>query len=50
MDLISVIIPTKDRAHLLEDAVKSVFAVARDSFELEVIVVDDGSKEEHVHA
>jgi glycosyltransferase involved in cell wall biosynthesis len=44
--LISVIIPTRDRAALLWEAIKSVVAVRREGFELEIIVVDDGSTDE----
>ena len=43
MRLVSVIIPTRDRVALLKEAIESVLAVRRDGFELEVIVIDDGS-------
>lgn len=46
MSLVSVIIPTRNRAPLLREAIESVFAVRRDGFELEVIVVDDGSTDQ----
>lgn len=41
---VSVIIPTYNRAHLLERAIKSVLRQSYSS--LELIVVDDGSKDE----
>src|SRR5579859_3111954 len=44
--LVSVIIPTHNRAAPVREAVESVLAVRRDSFELEVLVVDDGSTDE----
>lgn len=43
MPLVSVIIPTRNRSVLLREAIESVLAVHRGVFELEVIVVDDGS-------
>lgn len=46
MKLVSVIIPTHNRAALLKEAIQSALAVERDGFELEVIVVDDGSTDE----
>lgn len=46
MPLVSVIIPTRNRAALLREAIESVLAVQRDGFELEPIVVDDGSGDE----
>ncbi|GAC1401877.1 MAG: hypothetical protein NVSMB52_15750 [Chloroflexota bacterium] len=46
MTLVSVVIPTRNRAGLVKEAIESVLAVQRDSFELEVIVVDDGSIDE----
>jgi glycosyltransferase involved in cell wall biosynthesis len=46
--LVSVIIPTRSRAPLLKDAIESVLAVKRDGFELEVLVVDDGSTDNSV--
>lgn len=45
MTLVSVIIPTRDRADLLRDAIESVLAVNRRAFGIEVIVVDDGSSD-----
>lgn len=42
--LVSVVIPTRDRADLLRGAVES--ALAQDYPEIEVIVVDDGSRDE----
>ena len=44
--LVSVIIPTRNRAGLLREAVASVLAVQRVGFALEVIVVDDGADAE----
>jgi glycosyltransferase involved in cell wall biosynthesis len=41
--LVSVIIPTCNRSALLKEAIESVLAVVRDGFELEVLIVDDGS-------
>lgn len=46
MTLVSVVIPTRNRASLLKEAIESVLAVERHDFELEVIVVDDGSTDE----
>lgn len=43
MTLVSVVIPTCNRASLVGDAIESVLSVQRHGFELEVIVVDDGS-------
>lgn len=43
---VSVIIPTRDRAILLKDAIESVLAVERHDFDLEIIVVDDGSTDD----
>jgi glycosyltransferase involved in cell wall biosynthesis len=43
MTTVSVIIPTRNRAALLQQAIESVLAVERRGFELEVLVVDDGS-------
>jgi hypothetical protein len=40
--LVSVVIPTKDRPHLLREAVDS--ALAQTEEDLEVVVVDDGSR------
>ena len=39
--LVSIIMPTKDRAYCIEKAIRSVFAQTHSNFEL--IVVDDGS-------
>src|SRR5262245_32164110 len=44
--LVSVIIPTRNRAGLLREAVASVLGVRRVEFALEVIVVDDGADAE----
>ena len=46
MILISVRIPTRNRAAQLRQAIESVFAVQRDGFELEVIVADNCSTDE----
>lgn len=46
MPLVSVIIPTYNRATLLKEAIESVLAVRRDGFELEIIVVDNGSTDD----
>jgi glycosyltransferase involved in cell wall biosynthesis len=43
MRLVSVVIPTRNRSALLTEAIESVLAVDREDFEIEVIVVDDGS-------
>lgn len=43
MPLVSVIIPTHNRAHLLKDAIESALAVRDSSFDIEIIVVDDCS-------
>ena len=46
MRLVSVIIPTRNRATLLRQAIESVLAVGevhRERFELDVMVIDDGS-------
>lgn len=46
--LVSVIIPTRNRVALLKEAIASALALARDGFELEVLVVDDGSTDDTV--
>lgn len=46
MPLVSVIIPTCNRAALLREAIESALAVDRSGFELEIIVVDNGSTDE----
>jgi glycosyltransferase involved in cell wall biosynthesis len=46
MPLVSVIIPTRDRSHLLREAIESVLASQSDAFGIEVIVVDDGSTDQ----
>lgn len=46
--LVSVIIPTRNRPALLKEAIESALAVVRDGFELEVVVVDDGSTDDTV--
>lgn len=46
MTLVSVVIPTRNRAALLKDAIESVLAVHRRDFELQIIVVDDGSTDD----
>jgi glycosyltransferase involved in cell wall biosynthesis len=43
---VSVIIPTRNRAQLLSQAVRSAQAATRPSLEVEVVVVDDGSTDE----
>lgn len=49
MPLVSVIIPTCNRAMLLREAIESVLAVERSGFELEIVVIDDGSTDETPH-
>ena len=44
--LVSVLLPTKDRAALVKDAVASVFA--QSYTHLELVIVDDGSRDETV--
>src|SRR3954470_7108114 len=44
--IVSVIITTRNRAAVLDEALASVFAVERDGFDLEVIVVNDGSTDD----
>src|SRR5689334_11104867 len=44
--LVSVVIPTRNRATLLRRAIESVLAVRRDGFDIEVIVADDASTDE----
>lgn len=44
--LVSVVIPTHNRAALLRRAIESVLAVRRDGFDIEVIVADDASTDE----
>ncbi len=44
--LVSVIIPTRNRASLVQKAIESVKAEAGSSFRVEVVVVDDGSTDE----
>lgn len=46
MTLVSVIIPTRNRSKLLIEAIESVLAVQRQGFDLEVLVVDDGSTDD----
>ena len=43
MNTISVIVPTHDRPALLREAITSIVAQSRATFEVEIIVVDDGS-------
>jgi glycosyltransferase involved in cell wall biosynthesis len=43
MPLVSVIIPTRNRAALVQKAIASVLASCNDEFQAEIIVVDDGS-------
>ena len=47
MDKVSVVIPTYNRAHLIEDALNSCFDQSYRP--LEIIVVDDGSGDDTVH-
>lgn len=44
--LVSVIITTRNRSKALKEAIESVLSVRRDTFNLEVIVVDDGSTDD----
>jgi glycosyltransferase involved in cell wall biosynthesis len=44
--LVSVVITTKNRSRFLREAVESVLSVERQGFDLEVIVVDDGSTDD----
>jgi glycosyltransferase involved in cell wall biosynthesis len=46
---VSVVIPTFNRAHLLESAVDSALAQDGDDLEIEVIVVDDHSIDDTLH-
>ena len=41
--LVSVVITTKNRSKLLQEAIESVLSVQHQKFDLEIIVVDDGS-------
>ena len=43
MQLVSVVIPTHNRAALLKEAIESVLAVRHEDFDIEILVVDDGS-------
>ncbi|MEO0493789.1 MAG: glycosyltransferase family 2 protein [Actinomycetota bacterium] len=43
---VSVIITTRNRASMLRETLDSVFALDRSSFDLEVVVVDDGSTDD----
>jgi len=43
---VSVIIPTYNRSALLKQAIESVLAVQNDDIALEILVVDDGSRDE----
>src|SRR4051794_3079588 len=44
--LVSVIITTRNRSKYLEEAIKSVLAVQSQKFDIEIIVVDDGSTDD----
>src|SRR5437899_1603331 len=44
--LVSVIITTRNRSKYLREAIESVLAVRSQKFDLEVIVVDDGSTDD----
>ena len=44
--LVSVVITTKNRSKLLKEAIESVLSVQRQKFDLEIIVVDDGSTDD----
>ena len=46
MPLVSVIITTRNRTKLLQEALESVLDVEQQGFELEIIVVDDGSTDD----
>lgn len=50
MPLVSVIIPTHNRAILLREAIESVLATRRADIELEVIISDDGSTDDTLRA
>jgi glycosyltransferase involved in cell wall biosynthesis len=43
MPLISVIVPTRNRAALVQKAIESILASCTDTIQVEIIVVDDGS-------
>lgn len=43
---VSVVVTTRNRAAQLREALDSIFTVDRDGFDLEVIVVDDGSTDD----
>ena len=45
-EIISVIIPSYNYAKFLPQCIKSVFAQTSDLFELDIIVVDDGSTDD----
>lgn len=44
--VVSVVVTTRNRARVLDEALASVFAVDRATFDLEVIVVNDGSTDD----
>jgi len=46
MDFVSIIIPTYNRAHIIEKAIKSVLNQTYEYFEL--LIVDDGSKDDTI--
>ncbi len=43
MPLVSVVVPTHNRSSLLRQALDSILAVEHTAFDLEIIVIDDGS-------
>jgi glycosyltransferase involved in cell wall biosynthesis len=43
MNLISVIIPTRNRSNYVVQAINSILSINKEDFEIEIIVIDDGS-------
>lgn len=48
MQLVSVIVPTHNRAMLLGEAIESILAIPREDFEIDILVIDDGSTDNTV--